>query len=60
MVEAEEVVWVVAVLELHQALPVLRRVGGPHPLWRQVAGKEEVNISCAGLVLEAHLFCAIG
>ena len=42
-VEAEEVVRVVAVLELHQTLPVLRRVGGARPLRIPVAQDEEVD-----------------
>ena len=42
-VEVEEVVRVVAVLELHQTLPVLRRVGGARPLRIPVAQDEEVD-----------------
>jgi hypothetical protein len=42
-VEVEAVVRVVAVLELHQTLPVLRRVGGARPLWIPVAQDEKVD-----------------
>src|ERR671910_2292863 len=53
-VEAEEVVRVVAVLELYQTLPVLRRVGGARPLRIPVAQDEEVDEGGAGFV-RAHL-----
>src|SRR5215208_1477908 len=42
-IQTEQIRRVVAVLELHQTLPVLRRVGGPRPLRIPVAQDEEVD-----------------
>jgi hypothetical protein len=52
-VEAEEVIRVVAILQLDQTLSVLRRVGRPHPICARSVEIEEVAVGHAGLI-RAH------
>src|SRR3712207_2157939 len=47
-VEAEDVLRIVAVLERDQALPDLRRVGGPHPLRACLLEVQKIDVSGAG------------
>src|SRR5215217_7496079 len=48
-VEAEDVVWVVAVLEGDEAFPVLGGMGGSYPLGARAVELHEIDVGVAGL-----------
>src|SRR5215212_2662187 len=58
-VEAEEVFWVVAILELHQALPVFRGVSRTHSLRTRSVKVKEVQVGGASLI-RSHFLSSQG